>query len=71
LSPIPALKEFQPNAIKQSAKDRDQNLKDRYKDNKSYSKGMDEEGHHIVGYSKKSDHSKSPGWLTNSQKSRK
>jgi hypothetical protein len=31
---------------------------------------MDEEGHHILGYSKKSD-SKSPEWLSNSRKARK
>lgn len=42
LSPIPALKDFQENEIKKALKDRDQTLKDRYKDNKSYVKGMDE-----------------------------
>jgi hypothetical protein len=65
------LKEFQQSEIKKALKDRDQTLKDRYKDNKSYVKGMDDEGHHILGYSKKSDHSKSPGWLSNSRKVRK
>jgi hypothetical protein len=70
LSPIPALKESQQAEIKRSVRDRDQTLKDRYKDNKSYVRGMDEEGHHILGYSKKSD-SKSPEWLTNSRKVRR
>jgi hypothetical protein len=31
---------------------------------------MDEEGHHILGYSKRTD-AKSPAWLTNSRKSKK
>lgn len=41
LSPIPALKESQQAEIKRAVKDRDQTLKDRYKDNKSYVRGMD------------------------------
>lgn len=40
LSPIPALKESQEK--RKIVKDRDQTLKDRYKDNKSYAWGMDE-----------------------------
>lgn len=32
--------------------DREASLKERYKDNKSYVKGMDEEAHHIPGYSR-------------------
>lgn len=40
LSPIPALKESQEK--RKIVKDRDQTLKDRYKDNKSYALGMDE-----------------------------
>jgi hypothetical protein len=29
---------------------------------------MDEEGHHVLGYSKRTDRSRSPGWLSNSRK---
>jgi hypothetical protein len=71
LSPIPALKDLQSSDKKKIVKDRDQTLKDRYKDNKSYVKGMDEEGHHILGYSKYRESSKSPGWLSNSRKVRR
>ncbi len=71
LSPIPALKESQEADLKRLIKDRDQTLKDRYKDNKSYVKGMDEEGHHILGYSKYRESSRSPGWLSNSRKARR
>lgn len=72
MSPIPALKDFHNADIKKSIQDRDQTLKDRYKDNKSYVKGMDEEGHHILGYSRNmSSNSKSPTWLANSQKRKK
>ena len=67
LSPIPALKEGQEKKL---IKDRDATLKERYKDNKSYVPGMDEEGHHVLGYSKRTDRSRSPGWMSNSRKVR-
>jgi formamidopyrimidine-DNA glycosylase len=41
LSPIPALKEFTPSYIEKALKSREKTLKERYKDNKSYVKGMD------------------------------
>lgn len=55
LSPIPALKDFTPEYIDRAIKEREKSLKERYKDNKSYVKGMDEEGHHILGYSRVRD----------------
>lgn len=52
LSPIPALRDFSADYIKRAIQDREKTLKERYKDNKSYVKGMDEDAHHIMGYSR-------------------
>lgn len=73
LSPIPALKDFHENEVNFSVKDRNSTLKERYKDNKSYVKGMDEEGHHMLGYSRQLDNSlgNSQSWLSNSRKARR
>ena len=39
-------------------------MKERYKDNKSYVKGMDVEGHHLMGYSRVVDDSRGvPNWV--------
>lgn len=67
LSPIPALKDFSAEYIKKTIYDRERSLKQRYKDNKSYVKGMDEEAHHILGYSRVLDPtiSDSKHWLAN------
>lgn len=76
LSPIPALKDFTPEYIDRAIKEREKSLKERYKDNKSYVKGMDEEGHHILGYSRVRDSRPIYGqqnkfsWLSGSDKKR-
>ena len=66
LSPIPALKDYHEKEMSLSVKDRERTLKERYKDNKSYVRGMDLEGHHLIGYSRvvEDSHVKAPSWIT-------
>lgn len=69
LSPIPALKDFTADYIEKAIKERDRTLKERYKDNKSYVKGMDDSGHHIMGYSRHMDSSvEKKNWLYGSNR---
>ena len=55
LSPIPALKDFTSEYIQKALRERERTLKERYKDKKSYMRGMEEEAHHILGYSRVTD----------------
>jgi hypothetical protein len=51
LNAIPSLNGFS-NGQRKGIHDRSKTLKERYKDNKSYVRGMDEQAHHILGYSR-------------------
>lgn len=64
-NPFPGLQG--PDSIKKGIFDREQSLKSRYKDNKFHAKGMDEEAHHILGYSRFLDPTAnySKYWLVN------
>lgn len=64
-NPFPALNDA--DYIRKATFDREKSLKQRYKDNKFYTKGMDEEAHHIPGYSRFLDSTTnySKYWLVN------